>query len=349
MRAPSHFRWNQPAQPQPGSPGTSRQSNVGPLDKDAARGSRLSALVVGYVLIAAAAFSWSASATIGRAVFTGRLFASGTAISPLVVSQTRTTFSLLVLLVLVPLVGRKERFRIAAVEAWRCVAIGVLGLAAANFFYYYAIQRTSVATAIIVQYTAPAWVLVYMVTSGKQRATVWRTIAVLLAVGGCTLAVGLGNAKAIRLDPLGVLAALGAALGFSFYNVAGQPLLRRNSEWTVLLYALLGSAVFWALVNPPWKLIALHHSLPQWGFLFLFAVGSMLIPFSLYLGGLRRLDPTRAVVTGCLEPVFAIAFAALFLGESVGWLQVVGVAVVLAATVAIQIPESPLRSSTQSR
>jgi drug/metabolite transporter, DME family len=205
--------------------------------------------------------------------------------------------------VLVALAGRKERFRIAAVEAWRCAAIGVLGLAAANFFYYYAIQRTSVATAIIVQYTAPAWVLVYMVGSGRQRATVLRTIAVLLAVGGCALAIG----------------------------------------------ALLGSAVFWGLVNPPWKLIVLHHSVPQWGFLFLFAVGSMLIPFSLYLGGLRRLDPTRAVVTSCLEPVFAIAFAALFLGESVGWLQVAGVAVVLTATVAIQIPETPLRSSAQSR
>jgi drug/metabolite transporter, DME family len=256
--------------------------------------------------------------------------------------------SFLVLLVLIPLAGRRERFRIAAVQAWRCVAIGVLGLAAANFFYYYAIQRTSVATAIIVQYTAPAWVLVYMVTSGKQRATVLRTIAVLLAIGGCTLAIGLGNAKPIRLNPLGVMAALGAAFGFSFYNLAAQPLLRRNSQWTVLRYALLGSAVFWGLVNPPWKLIALHHSVPQWGFLFLFAVGSMLIPFSLYLGGLQRLDPTRAVVTSCLEPVFAIAFAALNLGESIGGPQVVGVAVVLAATVAIQIPQTPLRSSAQS-
>src|SRR5690348_1596621 len=73
-----------------------------------------------------------------------------------------------------------------------------------------------------------------MVASGKQRATVLRTIAVLLAVGGCAMAI---------------------------------------------------------------------------------AVGSMLIPFSLYLGGLRRLDPTRAVVTSCLEPVFAIAFAALLPGR----------------------------------
>jgi uncharacterized membrane protein len=151
-----------------------------------------------------------------------------------------------------------------------------------------------------------------------------------------------------KTGPIGCLGSLGCTGHFVWLQLLQrrrQPLLRRNSQWTVLLYALLGSAVFWALVNPPWKLFALHHSLPQWGFLFLFAVGSILIPFSLYLGGLRRLDPTRAIVTSCLEPVFAIAFAALFLGESMGWLQIVGIAVVLAATVAIQIPEAPLRSS----
>jgi len=37
--------------------------------------------------------------------------------------------------------------------------LGTLGVAASNYFYYIAIQKTSVAIAIIVQYTAPVWVL----------------------------------------------------------------------------------------------------------------------------------------------------------------------------------------------
>src|SRR5262249_42165790 len=182
----------------------------------------------------------------------------------------------------------------------------------------------------------------------RQPASALRVVAVLLAIGGSMLAIGLGN-RSIRLDTLGVLAALGAAFSFSFYNVAGQPLLSRNSQWSVSLYALLGSAVFWAIVNPPSRVMAMHYSLEQWGFLLAFGLGSMLIPFSFYLGGLRRLDPTRAVVTSCLEPLFAIGFAAVFLSESLGWLQLFGVAVVLAATVAIQIPGRGLRSSPQSR
>ena len=254
---------------------------------------------------------------------------------------------MLVLVVLLSVLGHSERFKLPRGDLLRCLAIGVVGLAGANFFYYYAIQRTSVATAIIVQYTAPAWVLAYTVIFRRQSASLLRVLAVLLAIGGSMLAIGVGN-RAIKLDTLGVMAALGAAFSFSFYNVAGQPLVIRNSQWSVLLYALLGSALFWAIVDPPSRAMAMHYSLEQWGFLFAFALTSMLVPFSLYLGGLRHLDPTRAVVTSCLEPVFAIGFSATFLSESLGWLQLFGVAVVLTATVAIQIPPRGLRSSPQS-
>src|SRR5262249_7134471 len=52
--------------------------------------------------------------------------------------------------------------------------------------------------------------------------------------------------------------------------------------------------------------------------------------------GLKYLDPTRAVIASCLEPVFAVVFAAVFVGEGVNVLQVVGILAVLAATVMAQ-------------
>ncbi len=66
----------------------------------------------------------------------------------------------------------------------------------------------------------------------------------------------------------------------------------------------------------------------------------MLIPFSFYYAGLRHLDPTRAIVTSCLEPVFTILIAATFLAERLGWLQVLGIVLVLAATVVVQSPQA---------
>jgi drug/metabolite transporter, DME family len=130
--------------------------------------------VRGYLYIATATLFWGISATLGRAAFTGRLRPGGHMvgyIDPLILAQTRTTFSFLVfLLVLVPRRGW-TKFRLPLADVGRTVVLGVLGVAVSNYFYYLAIQKTNVATAIIIQYTAPVWVLLYMVVRGRQKPT----------------------------------------------------------------------------------------------------------------------------------------------------------------------------------
>ena len=262
-------------------------------------------------------------------------------------AQSRATFSLLLLL---PILWLKQSasLRIRTRDLAQFFLLGILGLAASNFFYYFAIQKTSVATAIVLQYVAPIWVLLYMLARKLQHATVRRVLGVALAVIGCGVAVGLISARSgfpwlglsgARFSAIGVLAAEGAAVSFAFYNVYAQHLVQKYDRWTVLLYALLGASVFWQLVNPPWKIAAQHYSGGQWLFLLAFAITSMLVPFSFYFAGLQHLDPTRAVVTACLEPVWAIALTALMLGELVSPMQVLGIVLVLGATILVQRPD----------
>ena len=291
----------------------------------------------GYVFIAAATLCWGVSATLGRAVFTGKLIeGQGLApIGPLILAQSRTTISLLVLAPVLLLRRGPASLAMSRADALRALWIGMAGVAGSNFFYYFAIQKTNVATAIILQYIAPVWVLLYMVARGLQRATAQRVVAVLMAVAGSVAVVGAGS---LRLDTVGVIAAQLAAVTFAYYNVAIPPLLARHDRWKVLLYVLLGAVLFWLAVNPPWRVAAAHYSAQQWGFLAVFAMTSVLLPFSFYIAGLQYLDATRAIVTSCLEPVFSIVIAALALGELVRPLQVVGIVVVLAATVVVQWP-----------
>jgi drug/metabolite transporter (DMT)-like permease len=54
---------------------------------------------------------------------------------------------------------------------------------------------------------------------------------------------------------------------------------------------------------------------------------------------LQHLEPTRAVVTSCLEPVFSILIAAIALSERVNATQIIGIGLVLAAIVLAQWPE----------
>ena len=219
------------------------------------------------------------------------------------------------------------------------MVLGVLGVAASNYFYYLAIQRTNVAIAIIVQYTAPVWVLLYMVMRGLQRATVQRVVAVALALTGIVLVIGIVGSGSVRLDTIGVIAAMLAAFSFAFYNVAGHSLLERYDRWTVLLYVTGSTALFWIIVNPPWKIAAAHYSSAEWMFLLVFSLVSVLAPFSFYFAGLQHLEPTRAIVVSCLEPVFSIVLAAIALGEVMRPLQTVGIVLVLAATLVVQMPD----------
>lgn len=298
----------------------------------------------GYFFIAAAALLWGISATLGRAAFTGRLpflNASLHPIDPLILSQTRTTFSLLVLLPVLLASRGWQRATLPARDLGYCFALGMLGVAVSNYSYYVAIQRTNVATAIIVQYTAPVWVLIYVVARGQQKISVQKVAAVALAVAGIALVIGMVGSKsgsALQLDPVGVGAALLASFSFAFYNVAGHGILSRYDRWRVLTWTLFSASVFWLIVNPPWKVAAAHYVPAQWIFLFVFSILSVLGPFSLYFLGLQHLEPTRAIVASCLEPVFSILLAAFLLGEILHPMQTLGIVLVLAAIVIVQRP-----------
>ncbi|HMF90654.1 MAG TPA: EamA family transporter [Candidatus Angelobacter sp.] len=289
----------------------------------------------GYFFIATATFCWGAAATAGKALFNGELFAGKAAISPVVLSQARTSFAVALLAVFLLLRYGREFLRIGGRDAAWCALVGVLGLTGSNYFYYLAIQHATVAIAITLQYTAPVWVLLWTSLRGHQPATLRRAGAVALALAGIALTIGLFQSD-IRLSVLGTAAGLLASFSFSFYNIAGQQLVSRHHPFQIMFYVLLASALFWLVVNPPWRLVAQHFSAGQWGFLFLFACLSTLLPYFFFFTGLKYLDPTRAVIASCLEPVFAVVFAAVFVGESVRALQVVGILAVLAATVMAQ-------------
>ena len=262
-------------------------------------------------------------------------------IDPLILSQTRTSFSLLVLLPI--LAGRRgwQGIKMPRRDLVQCLVIGMLGVAASNYFYYVAIQKTSVAIAIIVQYTAPVWVLLYVVLRGQQRLSLQKVSAVAIAIAGIVLTIGLVGAKSSspqRFDYHGLLAALLASFSFAFYNVGGHTILARYDRWRVLVWTLVSASVFWLVVNPPWKVADSHYTAPQWVFLFVFSMISVMGSFSLYFLGLQHLEPTRAIITSCLEPVFSILLAASLLGEGLRSMQTLGIVLVLAAIVIVQLP-----------
>ena len=97
------------------------------------------------------------------------------------------------------------------------------------------------------------------------------------------------------------------------------------------------------LFNPPWRIVAAGYSAETWGIFCVVAVSSVLIPHSLYYGGLRYLTASRAIITATFEPIAAICSAFIFLNEVLAPVQIFGAMLVMTAIILLQIKqEAPL-------
>jgi len=282
----------------------------------------------GYLAVAAAATLWGVAGAVAKRLFQGEVDA-------LLLVDFRMTLAFLVLLLWLgctrPALVRLPRREWGPVALW-----GLGGMAAVQFTYLYAIETTNVATAIFLQYLAPLLTALYVRVVRRQPLSPALLLALTLALAGSGLLV-LGGREGLRLSPLGVLSGLGSAVALSFYTLHGSQLVERLNSWTVLLWGLGIGSLLWHLILPPWQALAQVRSPWLWGYFLYIAVLATVVPFGLYLWGLRSLPPTPAVIMGTLEPVVGAAAAWVLVGEALTPVQILGALAVLAGVTAAQL------------
>jgi drug/metabolite transporter (DMT)-like permease len=283
----------------------------------------------GFLLLFLAVLFWGGSAPLGKYLILTRF-------DTLIIAQTRTSLAFLLLFVFFLLKNRKY-FRIEVRDIWKFVLLGIIGVAITNYTYYFTVKEASVATAILVQYTAPVWVVLYSVFIMKEdtldRITI---VSLIVALIGCYFAVTSGSMQSINLKGWAIITGPLSAFTFAYQVIGTKQLLKRYSLWTLLLYMFGFSALFWICINPPWNIIAKNYTAGDWGILWIFAVVSILIPQTAFAAGLKLLDASTAGIVSIMEPVIAIVAAFLILGESLNGIQILGALMVLGAVGLLQ-------------
>ena len=113
-------------------------------------------------------------------------------------------------------------------QAGLLIAVAVLGIAGAQYTWYLAVDRSNVALATFVQYSAVPMTAGWQMLRGQIRPTARRLGAVAAAgTGVWLLAAGVpGGLRATRADQAGVAFALASAVAFSFYLLGSARLVR---------------------------------------------------------------------------------------------------------------------------
>jgi drug/metabolite transporter (DMT)-like permease len=272
---------------------------------------------------------WGFSATFAKFLFKHN-------VDLLTLVQMRSTLSFVVLFVFLS-IFKREYLKVPKRDVLRFTLLGVIGIAGSNFTYYFTLNEINVATAIIMQYTAPVLVVLYGVLSRSERITPVKLSAMFLSLLGCAFVVRIFEVQFLNLSKIGLLSGVASALCWAFFNVYGKKVGQRYNVWGSLTFSLMFAGIFWLMFNPPWKILNSDFSLSDWIVFFIFAMISVLIPYFFYFTGLKFIQPSSAIITSTLEPVVAIISAWVIVEEKLSLIQLIGAIFVISAVALLQI------------
>ena len=206
-------------------------------------------------------------------------------------------------------------------------AVLLLGLAMAvmNFAFYEAVSRLPLGAAITIEFLGPLGLAV--VLTRRPRDLVF--VALALA-GVAALGFGQQGSADGALDPLGVAAALVAALFWAGYILAGSRLAATDAG----LGSLAGACTVAACLVVPVGVATHGRDLLDGRVLLLglaMAVLASVVPYSFELRALERMAKRTFSILVALEPAIGAIVGVVLLDQHLGTVSFVGIALVVAA------------------
>ncbi|WP_315109000.1 EamA family transporter [uncultured Microbacterium sp.] len=251
------------------------------------------------------------------------------------------------LVLLVPTVlALRGRWRALRQNAGMVAAYGLLAVAATQLCYFQAVAVMDVGIALLIEYTAPVAVLLWLWLRRGERPTRRSVLGAGIAFVGLVLMLDIVTGA--QVDVVGVLWALGAMVGAASYFVlsaradTGIPPIALAGSGLLLgavglsLAGLVGVLPFaWTTADVDYRFGAVPWFVP------VLAIGVIATALAYVLGivSTRMLGSRLASFVALAEVVAALLFGWLLLGQLPGPLQALGGVLVLAGVVVVKLGE----------
>lgn len=270
-------------------------------------------------------------------LFVRRCTAAG--LGSLETTQLRITVGLLLVGLYLALFHR-EKLRIRWRDLWCFLGTGVVSLLLFSYCYFRTMSMVSLAVAGVLLYTAPVFVMLMSILLFRERMTLPKLLALVMAVAGCTLVSGVGSGESMQLP--GLLLGLGAGFFYALYSIFSRYAIQRGYDsWTITFYTFLFCAAGCALVCD-WQVIgtAVSSDRGLWPWVLAMGLTTGFGAYLLYTWGLQRIESSRASILASVEPVVAALVGVFVFGESISPAGVAGIALVLGAIVVLSLPKT---------
>ena len=252
------------------------------------------------------------------------------------------------LVLMVPaLLSMRGRWHLLRANLGLMVTYGLIAVAACQLAYFNAVDRMQVGVALLIEFTCPVAVLLWMWWRHAQRPSRLTAAGAVLAIGGLFLVLDLTSGADV--DPIGLAWAFGAMICAAFYwilsadednGLPGIVLAAGGMTFgglALLVAGIVGVIPFAASTDD----VELAGTTMTWWLpLVVLGVLTAGLAYVLSIEGSRRLGSRLGSFVGLVEAVFGVLFAWLLLSEAPGVVQLFGGALILAGVVVVKLGEA---------
>jgi len=223
---------------------------------------------------------------------------------------------------------------------------GVMAVGATQLCYFYAVAHLQVGVALLIEYTAPVAVVLWLWLRRGQRPGPRTVVGAVVAAAGLVLVLDVVSGA--DLDPVGVLWALGAMLGAATFFVMSAEERHGIPGITLAAAGLTAGGVVLVLAGAV-GLLPMRTSteaasydvgtVPWWVPVLLLGLVTAALAYVTGIAASRRLGSRLASFVALTEVLLALGFAWLLLGELPRSWQLAGGVLVLAGVVLVRLGE----------
>ena len=287
----------------------------------------------GYLYTLLGATFWGLSGTCAYYLMNDR------SIPPLDLSTYRMLIAGSIMLIYILIKNGKEALRVFTnlKDTFVLISFSIFGMAAMQVTYLITISYTNAPTATVLQYTGIVMIVVLVCVLETRLPYRSEGFSIIFAILGTFFLATRGNIHTLVISNEGLLYGGLSAVAMMIYTLVPPKLLKKYGTINITALATFISGVMMILVSRP-PIPEKIDSLIILAFMGLTFFGTI-ISYTLYFEGLSIIGPVKTSLIACVEPISALLFSMVLLGEHFVFMDFVGIMCILFAVAILSIKD----------
>lgn len=204
----------------------------------------------------------------------------------------------------------------------------VFGVIFLQYAFFAAIQVSNAATATILQYLSPIFIVIYFIFESKKIPNVMSMISIALSLFGTALLVTKGDFGTLSISVLGLFWGLMAGFFGAFYIIQPRRIMAKYGTTTIIGWGMFFGGLLFQLYHPIWKDVP-ELDLQTFGLVCFIVVFGTILSYICLLKSTRYIPAQFSSLLTSFEPLSSALFSSLFLGVVILPIEIISMVIII--------------------